>query len=29
MIPENRIDLFCACVMAGLGIFAIATWVMA
>jgi hypothetical protein len=27
MIPENRIDLFCACLMAGLGAFAIAKWV--
>jgi hypothetical protein len=27
MVPENRIDLFCACLIAGLGIFAIATWV--
>lgn len=29
MFPENRIDLFCACLMAGLGVFAIATWVLA
>jgi hypothetical protein len=28
MIPENRIDLFCACIMAGLGAFAIAKWVL-
>jgi len=28
MIPENRIDLFCACVIAGLGIFSIAKWVL-
>jgi hypothetical protein len=29
MIPENRIDLFCACLMAGLGAFAIVKWVLA
>jgi len=28
MIPENRIDLFCACVIAGLGLFSIAKWVL-
>jgi len=28
MIPENRIDLFCACVIAGLGMFSIAKWVL-
>jgi hypothetical protein len=28
MIPENRIDLFCACLMAGMGFFAIAKWVL-
>jgi hypothetical protein len=27
MIPENRIDLFCACLIAGMGAFAIAKWV--
>jgi len=21
MVPENRIDLFCACIIAGLGLF--------
>ncbi len=26
-VPENRIDLFCACLMAGMGAFAIAKWV--
>jgi hypothetical protein len=29
MIPENRIDLFCACLMAFMGAFAIAKWVLA
>jgi len=29
MIPENRIDLFCACIMAFMGAFAIAKWVLA
>jgi hypothetical protein len=28
MIPENRIDLFCACLIACIGSFAIATWVL-
>jgi hypothetical protein len=28
MIPENRIDLFCACLIAGMGAFAIAKWVL-
>jgi hypothetical protein len=28
MIPENRIDLFCACLMAFMGAFAIAKWVL-
>lgn len=28
IIPENRIDLFCACLMAGMGAFAIAKWVL-
>jgi len=28
MIPENRIDLFCACMIAGLGVFSIANWVL-
>jgi hypothetical protein len=28
MIPENRIDLLCACLMAGMGLFAIATLVL-
>jgi hypothetical protein len=27
-LPENRIDLFCACLMACMGAFAIATWVL-
>jgi hypothetical protein len=27
-IPENRIDLFCACLIAGLGVFSIAKWVL-
>jgi hypothetical protein len=27
-LPENRIDLFCACIMAGLGAFSIAKWVL-
>lgn len=27
-IPENRIDLFCACLIAGLGAFSIAYWVL-
>jgi hypothetical protein len=27
-IPENRIDLFCACLIAGMGAFAIASWVL-
>jgi len=27
-MPENRIDLFCACLIAGLGAFAIATLVL-
>jgi hypothetical protein len=28
MLPENKIDLFCACLMAGLGVFSIVTWVL-
>jgi len=28
MIPENRIDLFCACLIACMGTFAIATLVL-
>lgn len=28
MIPENRIDLFCACLIAFMGTFAIATLVL-
>ena len=28
MVPENKIDLLCACIIAGLGAFAIATWVL-
>jgi len=27
MIPENKIDLFCACAIAFMGVFAIAVWV--
>jgi len=28
MLPENRIDLFCACVIAFMGAFAIGKWVL-
>jgi hypothetical protein len=28
MIPENRIDLFCACIIAFMGAFSIAKWVL-
>jgi hypothetical protein len=27
-LPENRIDLFCACLMAFMGAFAVAKWVL-
>jgi len=26
MLPENRIDLFCACIIAFMGAFSIAKW---
>lgn len=28
ILPENRIDLFCACLIACMGTFAIAKWVL-
>lgn len=28
ILPENRIDLFCACLIAGFGVFAIGKWVL-
>jgi hypothetical protein len=28
LIPENKIDLFCACLIACMGTFAIAKWVL-
>jgi len=29
MVPENKIDLLCACLIAFMGAFAIAKWVLA
>jgi len=28
MLPENRIDLFCACIIAFMGAFSLAKWML-